>query len=25
MVNKIGVFKHAALSAEYGKCKKYMC
>lgn len=25
MVNKIGVFKNAALSGEYGKCKKYMC
>lgn len=25
MVNKMGVFKHAALSGEYGKCKKYMC
>jgi hypothetical protein len=25
MVTKMGVFKNAALSAEYGKCKKYMC
>jgi hypothetical protein len=25
MGNKMGVFKNAALSGEYGKCKKYTC
>ena len=25
MGNKMGVFRNAALSVEYGKCKKYSC